>query len=168
MLIAPPKRWTKVTAPQLPSWTARRGRARPRREAKIAWTKMWRTVEILGSKENNAILLPDDQIETVSLIKEESDPNPERRYKMAYNGQNGKTWVIRTATSADGLHWKRVPNYPIDQFIETSSFYRYNGLYVTSGQRIVRNRGCTFTCTMRKVKASSGSSLRSRWPRTTD
>jgi hypothetical protein len=108
----------------------------------IVWTKPnLGQVEIHGSKANNAILLPDESIETVSLIKEESDPNPERRYKMVYNGHNGKTWVIRTATSADGLHWKGAPDYAIDQFIETSSFYRFNGLYVTNGQRITLSEG---------------------------
>ncbi len=98
-------------------------------------------VEIRGSKENNAIALPDDSIEGVHVIKDESDPDPSQRYKMVYNPHNGKTWVIRTATSADGIHWTPAPTYGIDQFLETSSFYKFNGFYVISGQRILPSEG---------------------------
>jgi hypothetical protein len=102
----------------------------------IRWTKPnLGQFELRGSKANNGIALPDDQIETVNLIKEERDPDPARRYKMVYNAHNGKTWVIRTATSPDGVRWKAAPAYAIDTFIETSSFYRFNGLYVVHGQR---------------------------------
>jgi len=108
----------------------------------ITWTKpSLGQVEIHGSKENNAIFLPDDQIETVSLIKEENEPNPQRRYKMVYNAHNGKTWVIRNATSADGIHWNAAADFGIDQFIETSSFYRFNNLYVVHGQRMTHSEG---------------------------
>ena len=52
----------------------------------IRWTKPnLGQAEIHGSKDNNAILLPDQTIETVNLIKEENDPDPQRRYKMVYN-----------------------------------------------------------------------------------
>jgi len=108
----------------------------------ITWTKpSLGQVEIHGSKENNAIFLPDNQIETVSLIKEENEPNPQRRYKMVYNAHNGKTWVIRNATSADGIHWNAAADFGIDQFIETSSFYRFNNLYVVHGQRMTHSEG---------------------------
>jgi hypothetical protein len=108
----------------------------------IQWTKpnLGQAV-IKGSKDNNAILLPDDRIETVNLIKEESDPDPQRRYKMVYNTHNGKTWVIRTATSPDGLHWTAAKDFGIDKFIETSSFYKFNGLYVVNGQRSLHSEG---------------------------
>src|SRR5262245_58543726 len=86
----------------------------------IQWTKpSLGQVEIRGTKENNGIFLPDDQIETVSVIKEENDPNPQRRYKMVYNTHNGKTWVIRNATSSDGIRWTAAPDFGIDQFLET-------------------------------------------------
>jgi hypothetical protein len=103
----------------------------------IQWTKpSLGQVEIRGSKDNNAILLPDDLIEGVHLIKDEEDPDPQRRYKMVYNPNNGKTWVIRTATSPDGIHWKAAADYGIDQFLETSSFMRFNGLYIVNGQTL--------------------------------
>jgi hypothetical protein len=108
----------------------------------VQWTKPnLGQAEIHGSKDNNAILLPDQQIETVSIIKEDNDPDPQRRYKMVYNTHNGKTWVIRTATSPDGIHWKAAAGYAIDQFIETSSFYRFNGLYIAHGQRGTHSEG---------------------------
>jgi hypothetical protein len=103
----------------------------------IQWTKPnLGQVEIRGSKNNNAIFLPGDSIEGVHVIKDEDDPNPQRRYKMVYNPNNGKTWVIRTATSPDGLHWEAAPHYGIDQFLETSSLMRFNGFYVVNGQRL--------------------------------
>lgn len=108
----------------------------------ITWTKPnLGQVEFKGSKNNNAILLSDERIETVSVIKEESDPDPSRRYKMVYNAHNGTTWVIRTATSTDGLNWRFAPKHAIDQFIETASFYKFNGLYVANGQRILPSEG---------------------------
>jgi hypothetical protein len=103
----------------------------------IQWTKPnLGQVEIAGSKDNNAIFLPDDLIEGVHVIKDDDDPDPQRRYKMVYNPNNGKTWVIRTATSSDGTHWKVAPGYGIDQFLETSSFFHFNGEYIVTGQRL--------------------------------
>ncbi|MSU24607.1 MAG: hypothetical protein EXS32_12395 [Opitutus sp.] len=60
---------------------------------------------------------------------------------MVYNPSNGKTWVIRTATSADGIHWKAAAGYGIDRFLETASFYRFNDLYVVNGQRATFSDG---------------------------
>lgn len=94
-------------------------------------------VEIAGSRDNNAILLPDATIEGVHVIKDVDDPDPARRYKMVYNPHDGKTWVIRTATSADGIHWKAAPSFGIDQFLETASLNKFNGYYIVSGQRLV-------------------------------
>ena len=108
----------------------------------VRWTKPnLGQAEIKGSKNNNAIHLPDDRIETVNLIKEENDPDPQRRYKMVYNTHNGKTWVIRTATSPDGIRWTAARDFGIDKFIETSSFYRFNRLYVVNGQRGTHSEG---------------------------
>jgi len=102
----------------------------------ITWTKpKLGQVEFSGSKANNAIFLPDSTIEGVNVIRDDDDPDPERRYKMVYNPHNGKTWVIRTATSPDGYKWKAAETFAIDQFLETASFYRFNGMYVTHGQR---------------------------------
>ncbi|HRE08178.1 MAG TPA: hypothetical protein PKX00_21350, partial [Opitutaceae bacterium] len=72
----------------------------------LTWTKpRLGQVEFKGSRQNNAIALPDTLVEGVHVVKDDAEPDPRRRYKMVYNGHNGKTWVFRTATSADGLHW---------------------------------------------------------------
>jgi hypothetical protein len=108
----------------------------------IQWTKPdLGQVEVRGSKENNGIALPDKLIEGVQVILDEDDPDPERRYKMVYNPHNGKTWVIRTATSADGIHWQAAEDFGIDKFLETASLYKFNDLFVVNGQRITFSDG---------------------------
>ena len=121
----------------------------------IDWTKpSLGQVEIRGSKDNNAILLPDSSTQAAFVIKDLEDPDPQRRYKMVYNahtsnrGDSGKpgapetgTWVTRTATSPDGWQWEAAAEYATDQFIEGSSFYHFNGLYVVNGQRLLPSEG---------------------------
>ncbi len=103
----------------------------------VKWTRPnLGQVMFRGSKNNNAIALPDEAIEGVHVVKDDSDPDPQRRYKMVYNPHNGKTWVIRTATSADGIHWRGADHFGIDQFLETSSLYKFNDLWVVNGQGI--------------------------------
>lgn len=103
----------------------------------ITWTKPnLGQVEFRGSKNNNAIALPAEQTSGVHVIKDEEDPDPQRLYKIVYNTWNGKTWVFRTGTSADGLHWKAADDFAIDDFLETGGLYKFNGLYVVNGQRI--------------------------------
>jgi len=87
----------------------------------LTWTKPnLGQVTFRGSKRNNAIALPDAMIEGVHVIKDEAETDPQRRYKMVYNPHDGKTWVIRTATSPDGLHWNAAEHFGIDQFLETA------------------------------------------------
>lgn len=103
----------------------------------IQWTKpSLGQVEFKGSRNNNAIALPDDRIEGVTLIKDDDDPDPQRRYKMVYNYWHaaGPFFTIRTATSADGIHWTAGPELPLDEFAEQASFYKFNGLYIVNGQ----------------------------------
>jgi len=108
----------------------------------IHWTKPnLGQIEVHGSKENNGIGLPDKQIEGVHVILDEDDPDPSRRYKMVYNPHNGKTWVIRTATSADGINWQAADDFGIDQFLETAGLYKFNDLFVVNGQRITFSEG---------------------------
>ena len=108
----------------------------------LTWTKPnLGQVTFRGSKRNNAIALPDAMIEGVHVIKDEAETDPQRRYKMVYNPHDGKTWVIRTATSPDGLHWNAAEHFGIDQFLETASFYKFNETYVVHGQRITHSEG---------------------------
>ena len=98
-------------------------------------------VEIKGNRDNNALKLADVTTQAALVIKEDQDPDPKRRYRMVYNTHNGKTWVFRTATSADGIHWTSNPDFATDQFLEISSFYKHNGLYVVNGQGLERSEG---------------------------
>ena len=108
----------------------------------ITWTKpILNQTEFRGSRHNNAIALPGELIEGVHVIKDPSDPDPARRYKMVYNVHDGKTFVIRTATSAEGLHWRAADGFATTQYLETASFYRHNGLLVVHGQRVTFSEG---------------------------
>jgi hypothetical protein len=75
------------------------------------------------------------------VIKDDQDSDSRRRYKMLYNTHDGKTWVFRTATSADGLRWTAGEDFATDRFLELSSFYKHNGLYVVNGQGLTRGEG---------------------------
>ncbi len=108
----------------------------------IHWTKpVLDQLEFKGSKHNNAVALPDEKIEGVHVIKDESDPNPARRYKMVYNAHDGNTWVFRTAVSADAVHWKAAPEFAIRNFLETASLYKFNNYYFVQGQRLLFSEG---------------------------
>lgn len=108
----------------------------------INWIKpILGQIEVHGSKENNGIALPDKLIEGVHVILDVDDPDPSRRYKMVYNPHDGETWLIRTATSADGIHWKAAEDFAIDQFLETASLYKFNDLFIVHGQRLTFSDG---------------------------
>jgi len=106
----------------------------------IRWTKPnLGQVLFRGSRDNNVIDLPesrqpDPRTEGITLIKDKEDPDPQRRYKLVYNYHGGKFFTVRTATSADGLHWTAGPEFPIHEFVEQASFYKHNGLYIVNAQ----------------------------------
>jgi hypothetical protein len=94
-------------------------------------------VEYNGGRDNNAIALPDTQTEGVFIIKDDNDPDASRRYKMVYENLPGhkRCLSVRTATSADGIHWTAGPDTPISEGLEPCSFYQHNGLYYINAQR---------------------------------
>ena len=98
-------------------------------------------LEFKGSRDNNVLKLPDAKTQGPFVIKDKRDPDPKRRYKMVYNAHNGRTWVFRTATSPDGIHWPPSSDFAVDRFIELSSFYKHNGLYIANGQAGERGEG---------------------------
>ena len=108
----------------------------------IQWVKpnmgqvLWR-----GSRDNNALALPDWPQEGAFVIKDDGDPDPERRYKLAYNYRPGTFWTVRMATSADGVQWVAGPEFPIEEFVEHSGFYQYNGMYFINAQAHKRGEG---------------------------
>ena len=112
----------------------------------ISWTKPnLGQVLLNGSRNNNAIALPETiAYEGVTIIKDEKDPDPNRRYKMAYNEwsiKKGVAFTIRTATSSDGIHWIAGAELPLRTFIEHASFYQFNGFYFINGQTYDRSEG---------------------------
>ena len=112
----------------------------------IRWTKPnLGQVLFNGSRNNNIIALPDTiAYEGVAVIKDEADPDPNRRYKMAYNEwstKEGVCFTIRTATSSDGLRWTAGAELPLKTFMEHGSFYQYDGYYFINGQTYDRSDG---------------------------
>jgi hypothetical protein len=100
--------------------------------------------EFKGNFQNNIIALPGDRIEGVDVIKDEDDVGS-RRYKMVFNPKHPDSerfsWSLRTATSADGIHWTAGPDGPIPSFLEFSSFYKHAGLYIVNSQIFGRREG---------------------------
>lgn len=110
-------------------------------------------VEWKGSRDNNLIALgdnPTEGCEGVSVLRDDDDPDPARRYKMIYGRQLPQAelarlgvkhrWIVRTAVSADGLHWHELPAYVSgENFAEFASLYRHDGLYVVNSH--MRSRG---------------------------
>lgn len=90
-----------------------------------------------GSRANNAINLPDAYIAGASIIKDEADSDPSRRYKLVYNAWSKRGYAtMRTAVSPDGIKWTPGPEDPIQTFVEQCSLYKHDGLYMVSAQVI--------------------------------
>lgn len=116
-------------------------------------------VEFNGNTKNNICLIESDPPslsrinDFLSVMHEPEDPDPARRYKVAYIahvpfeevrggrsqlGPNEKRWCsFICATSADGLRWKVVGDRPMNsggERFEVSGLYRFNGIYHATGQ----------------------------------
>lgn len=100
-----------------------------------------------GSSANNALALPHTLVSCATVIKDADDPDPQRRYKMAYEffpefseppleGGRIPMPTCALATSPDGLCWEvsQIP-YPAE-FIEHSSFYKHDSKYIINSQQI--------------------------------
>ena len=128
----------------------------------ILWTRPnLGQVEFRGSRDNNIIALPGAMQYGACVIKEEDDPDPQRRYKMVFNPRFSaeKPLTIdfdrltkrersaaggrrfRTATSPDGIHWTAAPLPPVEYFIEIGSFFKHNGLYIVHAHGIAAGAG---------------------------
>jgi hypothetical protein len=111
----------------------------------ITWRKpALNQVLFKGSLANNALNLPHTLVSGASVIKDESDPNPARRYKMVYQffpdqtqpiiPEFGKLPSIACATSPDGLQWTVTAMPFLNQFVEHCSFIRHNNQYIVHYQ----------------------------------
>ncbi|MFA6240179.1 MAG: prolyl oligopeptidase family serine peptidase [Candidatus Hydrogenedentales bacterium] len=91
-----------------------------------------------GSRANNAFDLPSALTGDACVIKDEDDPDPARRYKLAFWSQFDpfEFPTMRIATSSDGIFWNTAPKPPISSFLEHASFYTFNGYYFANSQTL--------------------------------
>ncbi|MDX9973305.1 MAG: hypothetical protein RBU21_09985, partial [FCB group bacterium] len=97
-----------------------------------------------GSRDNNAFDLPSALTGDACVIKDTENPDPNRRYKLAFWSQFDPYDfpTMRIATSPDGIHWNTAPEPPIPSFLEHASFYKFNGYYFANSQTMQpRNDG---------------------------
>ncbi len=89
-----------------------------------------------GSTANNRVrmngLEKEDRVYEVVIIHEPDDPDPARRFKMAfelprYHGQ------LAVAFSDDGLDWHVSPKNPVGPLIEFSGITKHKGCYLLNG-----------------------------------
>jgi hypothetical protein len=111
----------------------------------ISWTRpALGQVLFKGSRDNNALDLPHTITSGAAVIRDESDPDPARRYKMVYQyfpdqtepyiPENGGLPSIACAVSPDGINWT-VSCIPFkNQFVEHGSFMRHQGRYIVHSQ----------------------------------
>jgi len=99
-----------------------------------------------GSRENNALALPHAVVACATLVKDEEDSDPARRYKMVYEyfpewteppiPEYGNTASVATAVSPDGLHWTVTGMPYAGEFVEQASFYRHNERFIINAQSV--------------------------------
>jgi hypothetical protein len=96
-----------------------------------------------GSRDNNALSLPEAAITGVNVMRDDEDPDPQRRYKMVYEVLLGEiNYTLRTATSPDGIHWTAGARFATGPaFMEQTSLFKYNGLYFVNGHSGVLDEG---------------------------
>lgn len=110
-------------------------------------------VEYRGNKDNNIVALsPVMGPINVKVLHEPDDPDPSRRYKMIahvyFQGKDGRHGTMAPYASPDGLRWKLLidvqpvkAEMPIDKtvlppihFEPAGGFYKWDGIYYSSGQ----------------------------------
>ena len=111
----------------------------------IEWTKpALGQVLFKGSRQNNALALPHTVVSGAIVIKDDTDPDPARRYKMTYQffpnftdpviPEYGRQPSVALAVSPDGLEWTVIGIPFLNQFVEPSSFIKHAGQYVVHYQ----------------------------------
>ena len=126
----------------------------------VNWTKPELGLVEFNSNKKNNICLIEGAVQSMTLVNdflsvlyEPNDPDPSRRYKVAYiahmpyddikGGMSNigvkerRVGTTICATSADGLSWKVVGDRPANaggERFEVSSLYRFGDSYYTTGQ----------------------------------
>lgn len=101
--------------------------------------------EFRGNKRNNLVLVEPAghpyarSHDFISVLLDPADPDPRRRYKMAYIARDEARRIVTTATavSPDGLRWTLVNSGMITGgHYEHTSLIRFKGLYYAAGQNM--------------------------------
>ncbi|HTU26082.1 MAG TPA: hypothetical protein VMF30_11825, partial [Pirellulales bacterium] len=107
-------------------------------------------VEFRGSRDNNLVSIePADHPyavanDFVSVLRDDADPDPERRYKMVYIAflPKQRHSTAATAVSPDGLRWRLASTEEFTKgHFENTSLIRFGDLYYVSGQNLGRAGG---------------------------
>jgi hypothetical protein len=97
-----------------------------------------------GSRDNNIVDLDAPTLwSTFAVLHDAEDPDPQRRFKAAYEASYEGKKRFCVAFSFDGLHWKAYPNNPVGPFLEMSGVAKRNGLYYVCGQPNLRGHHAT-------------------------
>lgn len=87
-----------------------------------------------GSTANNLVEFPAAQVAALTVLYEPDDPDPQRRYKMAYEAPVNGRIRFCVAFSADGLRWHDSPHNPVGPFLEMCGLTKFRGHYLVNGQ----------------------------------
>lgn len=91
-------------------------------------------VEYHGNKHNNLVDMGEDlHVQACVIFHEFNDPNPDRRFKMAFESRK-HTGRVGVAYSADGLIWRESPNNPVAGWLEMAGGTNVDGCYYLTGQ----------------------------------
>jgi len=114
----------------------------------LSWTRPdLGQVEWRGNRRNNIIAIGPDPARgsnCVTVIRDDEEPRPEQRYKMAFGFQDTELKISRigAAVSPDGLRWTRLANDVTGKsFGEIGGLYKHGGNYVVNAQSWGRGEG---------------------------
>ena len=102
-------------------------------------------VEFRGKKNNNLVLIePSNEpyarpYDFIAVLYEPEDPDPNRRFKIAYITQDlpRASGSTATAVGPDGLRWKLVNTTMFTKgHFENTSLIKFDGMYYVAGQNI--------------------------------
>ncbi|HWP40990.1 MAG TPA: hypothetical protein VNL70_08690 [Tepidisphaeraceae bacterium] len=102
----------------------------------VEWVKPdLNLVEFAGSKRNNIVDLPAPNLwSTCAVLYDPDDPDPNRRFKMAYEAYFDRQIRFCVAYSPDGLRWTPSARNPVGPFLEMSGITKFRGMYYVNGQ----------------------------------
>lgn len=94
-------------------------------------------VEYNGSKRNNIVAFDEPGLwSTGAVLYDPEDPDPNRRFKMAYEAGENKLFCV--AFIGDGLRWTLSAANPVGPFLEMTGVTKHRGLYYVNGQSAAR------------------------------